>query len=563
MNDNMSLSEKIYESLSEGTEILDHDPAWTVLEVCDDEQLFGSGMYAALVDTGDGNCAVVFRGTQPDSALNFLQDVVFADVGLLNNGETAQQEMARKFTNEIYAKYGDRFNEFNFVGHSLGGNLAEHAMITAPAGMRGKSYAVSLDGPGFSQEYLKLHANEIAASDGRLDRYQWSFVGAFLNSPKGENYNHITLNDVDFDPRIPAVSALVNPSLTIPGIAAMMIEYEFRKHQDYQRIKDGQYTEGRMRERDINTASRIVDTLTNVFTDNTKTSDFLEEYCSRLEDQWIKRPGDPGRNTQAVKPVEFEIKTQFLDNAADNLDKLSDKIRSLNEELIAVRKQIMPYRLLSKANLIAISMRLQMELTKCRQLSMSLYEISNTYDEHEEKCVEYTQIAAPKKLPDAIYPESAVRLEYIGTTVVYAGPDFGPTSDIFKKTEPADGLTPLPTHMLVYAGPEKPDIGNIVTPPPVAQLYAGPEKPDIGNIVTPPPVAQLYAGPEIPDIGNIVTPPPVSQLYAGPEIPDIGNIVTPPVAQLYAGPEIPDIGNIVTPPPVSQLYAGPEKPENP
>ena len=169
------------------------DRNWKVLETIDDERPGGSGLYGCLIDKGDGTCAIVFRGTVVESGDDALQDVFGADLGLLDTGETYQQAMTRLFTSKMYEKYKDRFEEFTFVGHSLGGNLSEHAVITAPPELQAKSRAVSLDGPGFSAEYIAKHAEGIEAMKGKLDRYQWSFVGACLNVLPGERYENLEL----------------------------------------------------------------------------------------------------------------------------------------------------------------------------------------------------------------------------------------------------------------------------------------------------------------------------------------------------------------------------------
>ena len=161
---------------------------WTVINSFNDEGPGGSGLQAYVIDTDDGNCIITFRGTHPVSDSDIAQDIFMADLGLLNSGETPQQKAAEKYVEYIYEQLGDRYKEFTFVGHSLGGNLAEHAAITAPAEMKSRCNAVSLDGPGFSDVYIKEHSAEIMAMNGRLERYTWSTIGAFLNPLPGEKY---------------------------------------------------------------------------------------------------------------------------------------------------------------------------------------------------------------------------------------------------------------------------------------------------------------------------------------------------------------------------------------
>ena len=182
--------------ISSGDNSIDSvNEGWKIINSYNDEGAFGSGLQAYVIDTNDGNCIISFRGTQPTSARSFSQDILFADLGLLNSGETPQQKAAEKYVQYIYEQLGDKYQNFTFVGHSLGGNIAEHAAITAPDEMKIRSRAVSLDGPGFSDIYIQEHKSEIAQMTGRLERNSWSTIGAFLHSVPGEEYNYIEVRD--------------------------------------------------------------------------------------------------------------------------------------------------------------------------------------------------------------------------------------------------------------------------------------------------------------------------------------------------------------------------------
>jgi len=146
-----------------------------------------------MLETGKGEAMIAFRGSEdfknPD---NLMKDWIGSDLGLLNSALTPQQAMAERYMNRLYQKYGDDYNSFNITGHSLGGNLAEHAAITAPDNMRSRiDRCVNLDGPGFSKTYLVAHANDIRKSRGIIDHYQWSLVGTLLNAAPGTNYRTI------------------------------------------------------------------------------------------------------------------------------------------------------------------------------------------------------------------------------------------------------------------------------------------------------------------------------------------------------------------------------------
>ena len=156
---------------------------WRIIEPCNKQNT--SGLYGCLIDTGDGDAIISFRGSEAYDD-QFLKDWVVADFGLLNNSLTFQQKDASDFTREVWDKYGGKYSNFSFAGHSLGGNLAEHSAITAPDAMRSRIVqSLNFDGPGFSDEYLARHADDINKSRDYLTHYQWSAVGSLLFHPSG------------------------------------------------------------------------------------------------------------------------------------------------------------------------------------------------------------------------------------------------------------------------------------------------------------------------------------------------------------------------------------------
>ena len=165
---------------------------WRIINVFDDRGTGGSGLYACTIDDGNGNCIISYRGTEGfkdgpvESINNIAQDWILAYSGLTNSGETTEQHAAERYTHYIFDETGDDFKWFTLVGHSLGGNLAEHSAITAPDKMKEKCSAVSLDGPGFSEVYLDERKDEIDKLDGKLFRRSWTVVGGLLNCPSTE-----------------------------------------------------------------------------------------------------------------------------------------------------------------------------------------------------------------------------------------------------------------------------------------------------------------------------------------------------------------------------------------
>ena len=170
---------------------------WKIVDVCD--RNMENGFYAVTIET-DANSAIVgFRGSESIGGITgdyMWNDWILADIGLFNSTTTQQQASAAEYMQEIYEK----FNYLDYVtsGHSLGGNLASHALLTAPEGMNiVKGY--SFDGPGNSDEYLNLYDDEISKRGNKINHYQWSFIGGLLNQIPTENYKYIDTTVDGFD----------------------------------------------------------------------------------------------------------------------------------------------------------------------------------------------------------------------------------------------------------------------------------------------------------------------------------------------------------------------------
>lgn len=182
------------EKLSNETNGVEGWQNWHVVDVCNDQQK--TGYYGMLIDTGNGDAIIGCRGSESYDEQQVLNDWVVADVGLLDNKLTEQQSVAQKYMEQLYYKYGDKYDSFSLSGHSLGGNLAEHMAVTAPAEMRDKiDHAINFDGPGFSQEYIDSHKDAIAKSGDLIDHYQWSWVSSLLISLPGVKDHIIKAHD--------------------------------------------------------------------------------------------------------------------------------------------------------------------------------------------------------------------------------------------------------------------------------------------------------------------------------------------------------------------------------
>lgn len=159
-----------------------------------------TGMYACMIETGEDEAMIAFRGSESDSLDQTFKDWGVADLGLLNSVLTKQQASAETYMKYIYETYGGQYESFGLTGHSLGGNLAEHAVITAPDKMKKKiSRCISFDGPGYSAAYIAAHALDINGAKGLIEHYQWSWVGTLLTPLPGTDYRTIDANFPDGD----------------------------------------------------------------------------------------------------------------------------------------------------------------------------------------------------------------------------------------------------------------------------------------------------------------------------------------------------------------------------
>ena len=165
---------------------------WIIRNVNDQNE--ETGFYGCLIETSDKSAIVGFRGSESSSDTQIKKDWVEADLGLLNHEATNQQEVATEYMKYINEKYN--YENYATSGHSLGGNLSAHAGLTAPEEMRNKiTQCYSFDGPGFSNEYIAEHQDEIEAFGTKITHYQWSLVGELLYHLPGEKFKTIKTKD--------------------------------------------------------------------------------------------------------------------------------------------------------------------------------------------------------------------------------------------------------------------------------------------------------------------------------------------------------------------------------
>ncbi|MCH6268199.1 Mbeg1-like protein [Neobacillus citreus] len=171
---------------------------WKIVKTFDQNNPGQSGFYGVVIETDKG-LIVSFRGSEsPSEYQNIQQDWLKADAALISGRLTDQQRDAQRFIDELKKDgYFDKYDNISFAGHSLGGNLAEHATFyAAKLGLADRiDRTISYDGPGHSNDYLEAHKEEIAlaTSTVQMDHVLQSLVGGILQHADGVNYFYADL----------------------------------------------------------------------------------------------------------------------------------------------------------------------------------------------------------------------------------------------------------------------------------------------------------------------------------------------------------------------------------
>ncbi|MBQ4528371.1 MAG: DUF2974 domain-containing protein [Clostridia bacterium] len=326
---------------------------WKIIDSQNNNGWDGNGFAACTIDTGDGNAIVGFRGSEVNSADDFLHDWLIADVGLVNETQTSQQRYAEEYLNRINNKFGDDYDNFSITGHSLGGNLAEHATLTAPDSMADKiDRCLSFDGPGFSDEYLEKYADQIKDNAHLVDHYQASAVGTMLNPVPGTNYRHIEVKD---------------------GASG------FKRHN----IKNFVFDDGGYVRPGVPDAlAAFFATLSNTVDDNTSLPGILSlidiirnmdpEYAGELSKDSIMNLFNYAKDVinrviRDGKPTDFRISTPVLSGSSEVALNVSSILANDAAEVDAVKSEIS--LLLKAASLFTISYKLKKSSSNLEKLA--------------------------------------------------------------------------------------------------------------------------------------------------------------------------------------------------
>lgn len=159
---------------------VDNWESWIIKKVCNDNGPGQSGYYGMLIETEPGEAIISSRGSEQTGSQLF-PDWINNDASFLDGDGTSQEVVSKRFMENIWYEYGHEYDSFTIAGHSLGGHLALHMAITAPILMQEKIMdATSFDGPGFSDEYIKNHRENIDRIALKMNHYKYSIVGGLL-----------------------------------------------------------------------------------------------------------------------------------------------------------------------------------------------------------------------------------------------------------------------------------------------------------------------------------------------------------------------------------------------
>lgn len=343
-----------------------------------------NGFYGCLIETGDNEAIIGFRGSENiTNSKNLLHDWIEADAGLLNSVQTEQQRCAEEMMRDIEKNYS-QYDNISITGHSLGGNLAMHAAITASDSMYKKlNRVLSIDGPGFSDEYLKYHKEEIEKHSRKIDHYQCSVVGALLNSVPGTNYKSI-------ESRIPEGEGYFSKH-SLPNIvtedgsfvAGMPDDLSIEAHALTNSLDDNTVGEGIVGALYALTSlvSNPIKYRAHILLDGIG---YLYKYKKEAKKKYKERVEN--------KSTQFVIKTANVRNSIETIHECESMMSAIADEVLDIKEELNIF--VKLASVFTISYKLKKSasnLNRLSELSRRIYdsgiECIDIYERHEENII--------------------------------------------------------------------------------------------------------------------------------------------------------------------------------
>lgn len=144
---------------------------WLVTDICARNTAPSqSGLYGYTVRIDAQTFAVVFRGNEnPAAHLNDWR----ASLDIANNLLIAQHREALAYVAARADVFGGAGCTMYFVGHSLGGHIAQTCTFLAqPAVRQNIAACVTFNSPGFCDTFLERYADAVDCQCGKITNYQ-------------------------------------------------------------------------------------------------------------------------------------------------------------------------------------------------------------------------------------------------------------------------------------------------------------------------------------------------------------------------------------------------------
>lgn len=139
---------------------------WRITDIYDDNAPQQTGFYACTYLGPAGERVIAYRGSELLGNRRYKNDYV-TDLALAYEVPTPQQGKARDY----WARFGrpGYGGGLYLTGHSLGGNLAVYAAITAPQAIRGQIITcAAFNAPGFQKPFVRDNAPVVEEFGSRL-----------------------------------------------------------------------------------------------------------------------------------------------------------------------------------------------------------------------------------------------------------------------------------------------------------------------------------------------------------------------------------------------------------
>lgn len=213
------------ESLSQDSSKYYH---WKISHIDDDNAT--TGFVAYTFEPEPGQAVFAFRGSEDIAKKEFRND-------WKNNASTSYEaESVQQYKARLYMEsQAKRYNNITVTGHSLGGNLALYATLTATSEIQQKiANCSTFNAPGFNKEFTITYQHSIQHMRGKIQEFQnrYDSVSSLFYNPTKPiiietSAQKGTLPDL-FNMDHHALKHLVNDNGTFIRDSVQSKEFEYR-----------------------------------------------------------------------------------------------------------------------------------------------------------------------------------------------------------------------------------------------------------------------------------------------------------------------------------------------